>query len=121
MLKIFDKKRTCEYYLPILEQSFRHRWKQIHFQELTWLLSNEALLRTSRLRDCDQELQLFRGLLHWLLHSPQTRIPHMTSRVMKFVDFKNMTHQALTRVVAKETIIMQNPVSWFRDVDLEEQ
>ena len=73
------------------------------------MLSNDSLLHNSR-RDSEKELQLFRGLLHWLHHAPQSRIPHMTSRVMRFVDFSNMSSQALSRVVLKESTMMQDAV-----------
>ncbi|XP_076825560.1 uncharacterized protein LOC143471094 isoform X2 [Clavelina lepadiformis] len=97
-----SKKFAVSHFWEITESS---SFKDLSAYELNILLSSEGL-RAAKSRDMDLELQLFKSLVHWLTQTPKSRIPRMTSRVMKFVDFSNIKHSALYRIVSKETVVM---------------
>jgi len=77
-------------------------------KDLNRLISSESL-RTARLKDSELELQFFLALYKWLTHKTG-RLPRMTSRVMKFVQFDNIKAPVLRRIILKEAVVMDDPV-----------
>nr|XP_018670496.1 uncharacterized protein LOC100184881 [Ciona intestinalis] len=80
-------------------------FRELTSLELNRLISSESL-KTARSRDPDLEHLFYNAILNWLVHAPTSRIPIMTSRVMKFVQFSNLKIGVLNNLVSKEMAIV---------------